>query len=321
MLVRLIAAELDHAARSTVLAERPELRRLVAARVLALPPEAREVVEAASVLGERIVAPIARADDRTHRRRRRARPRPSRGRAARAAFEHALVRDAVYAELSEPRRIALHRAAAEALGGERTRSARHDRRALAACGRTPPLPGVGDARRRCRPRRARLRRRGALRRARGVAARAEIDDAIAQTLVRLAQAQLLQGFAETQRADVRRSCRRGRAQSAAPTSPPTQRWSCTAVDYRACIDRSRRCARTRSTTSTHDDHARRARLLAQLAIDGGGTRRRSGAGGRSRDAGDGRGGALRRRRRTVRGDRRAAPHDHGSRDGRRTVRA
>ncbi len=262
MLVRLIAAELDKPL-DTVLAERPDLRRLVAARVLALPAEAREVVEAASVLGERIVAStLARMTGRTDVRddldlARRA------GVLRGAAFEHALVRDAVYAELSEPRRITLHRAAAEALEAS-----------------APGLPGmiaghwlkVGEHRR-CLAwaTRADDAARAALAydeaahyAALAVSCARETDDSIAQTLVRLAQAQLLQGFAEisaqtcVEAAVAARAV--GRADLAADAALVVHGSGLPGV-YRTVASL---CEEALNDIDAND-HARRARLLAQLA--------------------------------------------------------
>ncbi|HEX7308883.1 ATP-binding protein [Lentzea sp.] len=112
----------------------PELHRLVLSRLDGLSPRAREVLAAASVLGERIdpallatlvgedpAAPLDEAvaarvlqDDGT------------------PAFTHALVRDAVYEELAPSARADLHRRAALALtesGGAPGRIAAHWRRA------------------------------------------------------------------------------------------------------------------------------------------------------------------------------------------------
>lgn len=122
LLVRLVAQDLAaHGDIERLMAERPELRRLVAARAGELTAQTRAVVDAASVLGERIhtallaeltgdadlgpvldeavAAGILRDDT-------------SRGG---LRFEHALVRDAVYAELTPSRRAGLHRQAAQLL--------------------------------------------------------------------------------------------------------------------------------------------------------------------------------------------------------------
>ncbi len=130
LLIRLVAADLgsDGAAAPPdtrrLMTERPQLRRLVAARVSALDAPARELVEAAAVLGERVVpdvlaamlgtaetgirTPLAAAVDAG----------VLRDLGATIQFEHALVRDAVYVGIGA--RADLHRAAAIAL--ERTRS-------------------------------------------------------------------------------------------------------------------------------------------------------------------------------------------------------
>ena len=122
LLVRLAAQDLAaHGDTERLMAERPELRRLVAARANELTAQTRAVVDAASVLGERIdTALLAEMTGRA-----------GLGSALDEAvasgilrddasvpglrFEHALVRDAVYAELTPSRRAALHRQAAELL--------------------------------------------------------------------------------------------------------------------------------------------------------------------------------------------------------------
>ncbi len=128
LLVRLVAEDVgrsgavtDTEMLSRLMAERPQLRQIVAARVAPLEREARAVVDAASVLGERIDAGLL-ARMTGH-------PPGSVQRLLAAAFavgvlrtvnervsfEHALVRDAVYSELSPVRRAELHRRAACAL--------------------------------------------------------------------------------------------------------------------------------------------------------------------------------------------------------------
>lgn len=106
------------------LQERPQVRRLVLGRLAGLPSEVRTLLDAAAVIGERIpVAALTRMTARS----------PEEVTAALAAaagagvlsqgaggiaFEHALVRDAVYAEIGANRRDDLHRAAAEALAAD-----------------------------------------------------------------------------------------------------------------------------------------------------------------------------------------------------------
>lgn len=124
LLVRLAAQDLAaHGDTERLMAERPELRGLVAVRANELTAQTRAVVDAASVLGERIhtallaemagradlgpvldeaVASGILRDDAS---------------APGLRFEHALVRDAIYAELTPSRRAALHRQAAELLAG------------------------------------------------------------------------------------------------------------------------------------------------------------------------------------------------------------
>jgi DNA-binding CsgD family transcriptional regulator/tetratricopeptide (TPR) repeat protein len=122
LLVRLVAQDLAaHGDSERLMAERPELRRLVAARANELTAEARAAVDAASVLGERIhTALLAEMTGRVDL-------GPALDAAVAAGilrdngprgglrFEHALVRDAVYAELAASRRAGLHRQAAQLL--------------------------------------------------------------------------------------------------------------------------------------------------------------------------------------------------------------
>ncbi len=262
LLVSLIAADLGTPL-TAALAERPELRRLVAARVLALPPEARAVVEAASVLGERIVAPILAqmtgrndvADDLDLARRA--------GVLRGQAFEHALVRDAVYAGLPEARRLDLHRAAAEALETNASglpgmitahwRRVGDHRRCLAWAVR------ADDAAR------ATLAFDDAARYAElAVACARDLDEDVAAMLVRLAQVQLLQGFA----ARSAQSCVAAAAAARAAGRPDLAADAALVVHgsglpdvYRVIASLCEDAVRDIDAT----DHARRARLLAQLA--------------------------------------------------------
>src|SRR4051812_17385539 len=128
LLIRLVAGDAaryggGEDALERVLADRPQLRHIVAARVASLGADARQVVETAGVLGERIDADVVAAmtgltgDDL----------RAAVGAATAAGvlraggdpgqlqFEHALVRDAVYAGLPTTARADRHRAAATAL--------------------------------------------------------------------------------------------------------------------------------------------------------------------------------------------------------------
>ncbi|HEU5266751.1 MAG TPA: LuxR C-terminal-related transcriptional regulator, partial [Jatrophihabitans sp.] len=133
LLIRLVAEDLarqpggaDVGSVSRLMTERPQLRRLVAAKVDELDAEVRGIVDAAAVLGERVApetlaamtgAPVPRVRTLLE-------PVLAGGTlqtivgANRYQFEHALVRDAVYAEIAPARRAELHRAAAGAL--ERT---------------------------------------------------------------------------------------------------------------------------------------------------------------------------------------------------------
>ena len=261
LLVRLIAAELDLPLDS-VLIERPELRRLVAARVLALPDDARAVVEAASVLGERIVAPIlARMTGRTD-------VAAELDLARRAgvlrgqAFEHALVRDAVYAELSDARRRELHRAAAEALEAA-----------------APGLPGViaghwrrADDPRRCLPwavraddaARAALAHDDAAGFAKlAVECAGRLDECVAEMLLRQAEVELQQGYAESSA----RTC--VAAAAAAPDDAELVADAALVVHGSGLPEVLQLieplCRRALAIVDP-SDHSRRARLLAQLAI-------------------------------------------------------
>jgi DNA-binding CsgD family transcriptional regulator len=120
LLVRLIATELatSPVGVDELMAQRPQLRRLVAARVAALPEDVQDVLAAASVLAERVFPDVLSAMlGGAHVRDALVQAEHAgvlRGGEA-PAFEHALVRDAVYAELSAARRSELHRAAALAL--------------------------------------------------------------------------------------------------------------------------------------------------------------------------------------------------------------
>lgn len=122
LLVRLAAQDLAaHGDTERLMAERPELRRLVAARVNELTAGTRTVVDAASVLGERIHTTLL-GEMTGH-----SQLGPALDEAMTSGilrdnttppglrFEHALVRDAVYAELTPSRRTALHRQAAQLL--------------------------------------------------------------------------------------------------------------------------------------------------------------------------------------------------------------
>lgn len=259
LLVRLIAADLT-APLAELMAERPELRRLIAARVLALPPDARDVVEAASVLGERIVAPVLAA--MTGRAGVDAELELARqaGVLGPRAFEHALVRDAVYSELGDARRRELHRAAAEAIEAS-----------------APGLPGViaghwqrADEPRRCLPWaiRADDAARAALAYddAAGFAALAvdcaqRIGECVAETLLRRAEVELLQGYAEAAARTCVQAAATDRADLVADAALVVRGSGLPAVHrlIRPLCDRA-------LAMVDPADHSRRARLLAQRAI-------------------------------------------------------
>jgi DNA-binding CsgD family transcriptional regulator len=140
LLIRLVAEDLarttqrgdrrDVASLGRLMSERPQLRRLVAAKVAPLEPDTRRVIDAAGVLGERVAPDVLAAmiDAPEHRVRALLIDAVASGVLGsvdgtdRLQFEHALVRDAVYAEIDPDRRAGLHREAALAL--ERTRA--HD---------------------------------------------------------------------------------------------------------------------------------------------------------------------------------------------------
>ena len=124
LFVRMIA-ERGTLAASDELSGTPELRRLVLARCDRLGEPARDLLGAASVLGERIDPPVLAEVAGLA-------PAPAGALLDQAvaegvlmsapgigelAFTHALVRDAVYDELSPSRRMALHERAARALEG------------------------------------------------------------------------------------------------------------------------------------------------------------------------------------------------------------
>jgi DNA-binding CsgD family transcriptional regulator len=115
-----------------MLAQRADLRRLVAARADELSPQAREILRAASVLGERVTPlELAAVTDLTA-----AELGPLLEEATKAgilrpvvdtpgglAFTHALVRDAVYADLGPSARSQWHRRSAVALESNEGRMA------------------------------------------------------------------------------------------------------------------------------------------------------------------------------------------------------
>ena len=131
MLIRLLAEALvstpaaaDHRPVERLLAQRADLRRLVAARADKLSPQAQEILRAASVLGEQ-VAPVQLArvtdlaaadlsqllDEATMA----GILRPAVDTPGGLSFTHALVRDPVYAELDPTARSEWHRRSAVAL--------------------------------------------------------------------------------------------------------------------------------------------------------------------------------------------------------------
>ncbi|MDT4924482.1 MAG: hypothetical protein QOG01_2195 [Pseudonocardiales bacterium] len=125
LLIRLVAEDLTARGRaadiSRVMVDRPQLRRLVMAKVAGLGTDARHVLDAASVLGERVhLETLAAMTGRTVAAVHVLLGAPfARGIVHESSdglrFEHALVRDAVYEELAADRRPQLHRQAAVAL--------------------------------------------------------------------------------------------------------------------------------------------------------------------------------------------------------------
>ncbi len=132
LLVRLVARDLaervpaggspDAAAQlARLVGERPQLRRLVGARVAMLPPDVQDLLDVAAVVGERLdPAVLARAtaaevQDVSAQLAVAVDAGVLRSRGDGLLFEHALVRDAVYAGLSPDARGELHRRVALAL--------------------------------------------------------------------------------------------------------------------------------------------------------------------------------------------------------------
>ena len=135
LLVRLVA---EHTARGEEPADRPDLRRLVVARLAGFTPAARELLDLGAVLGERIPLEVLAALT--------GRESPQtldllaaaladgvlRRTADGVRFEHALVRDAVYAEIEPSAALEAHRRCAAALadlGAEAALVATHWQRA------------------------------------------------------------------------------------------------------------------------------------------------------------------------------------------------
>lgn len=277
LLVRLVAEDL--AARApvgdlgAVMAQRPQLRRLVLAKTLPLGAGARDVLDAASVLGERVRPALLEATTRR-----------SAEQVARAidealelgvlvdtgegiAFEHALVREAMYEDLAPGRRTALHRAAAQALAGVAAPAA-----PVAAHWRRADGP---DAREQCRVwaeraddhARAALAHDDAVRFARLAVDRADARTAggaeRARLLVRLAEALMLVSRAE----DALHACTEAAALAEAAERPDLLALAglvIHGVGHPLVVRAVRRiCERALASV---DDHALRARLLAQIAV-------------------------------------------------------
>ena len=136
LLIRLVAEDLARTGRSgerrggasfgRLMSERPQLRRLVAAKVAPLEADTRRLIDAAGVLGERVAPDVLAVmidapEDRVRVLLSEAVATGVLGSVDgtdRLQFEHALVRDAVYADIGAQHRADLHRKAALAL--ERT---------------------------------------------------------------------------------------------------------------------------------------------------------------------------------------------------------
>lgn len=130
LLIRLVAEDLarsgtrvDALTVHRLMNDRPQLRRLVMAKLAPMDRSARDVLDGAAVLGDRVdVALVAAAVDAPVEQ---VRPRLDEARSAGVLrdggetrgllFEHALVRDAIYADIPYERRTQLHRRAAIAL--------------------------------------------------------------------------------------------------------------------------------------------------------------------------------------------------------------
>jgi DNA-binding CsgD family transcriptional regulator len=270
LLIRLVVADLagDAGALDQLMSERPHLRQLVAARVSGLSERTRSAVEAASVLGERVdpaLLGLSPADLQASWREARAAGVLSDG--DEWVFEHALVRDAVYAGLPAARRAELHRAAA--LAWERSAApppgvvATHWQRAHEPARCLPWAERADDAARAAlayddATRFAEL----ALHCARATAAG---DAERARLLVRLAEAQALDGFVERSAETCREAAvlaeRVGRSDLLAEAALVVQGVGHPAVHRIVPAI----CERALAVVA-EDRPVTRARLLAQLAV-------------------------------------------------------
>lgn len=280
--VRLIAEDLTTqggvptpGALEHLMVDRPELRRLITAKVDALHPDTRALLDAASVLGERI-DPSALEAMTGHP--------PARLRALLAEavtggvlreatdgvrFEHALVRDAVYATLPSGRRHDLHRGAALALAATSSLAGPITTHWQRADGPDARAQAQGWAETADEQARAALAHDDAARFA-GIAVRSARDRTVdgselARVLIRHAEAALLANQVEActqscaEAADLAETA--GRVDLLAQAGlvihgvgdPPVQQLA------------SRICTRALAGLDP-GDHTTRARLLAQLAV-------------------------------------------------------
>ena len=279
LLIRLVAEYLGgrgpRGSLEDVMSERPQLRRLVAAKVDVLAPEARATIEAASVVGERLnpqVLAVMTSRDQMEIRSHLA-DATAAGVLTETAdgvvFEHALVRDAVYARLDAAERGVLHRYAAQALNAASAPAgpiAMHWRRAAGA-----------EAVRLCQEWSERADDQARTSRAHDDASRfatlavvcareRRVDDAeLARQLIRQAEADALCTRTDAcvtacaEAADLAEAC--GRADLLAASGLVAHGVG----DARALVVVSGICKRALALVDT-DDHATRARLLAQISV-------------------------------------------------------
>ncbi len=277
LLIRLLAEDL--AARGTsagidaLMTDRPQLRRLVIAKVAGLSAETRGLIDAASVLGERVERRVltvmagGRVGDVDVLLAEALATGVLREAGDGVLFEHALVRDAVYGELSAARREHLHRCAARALESTAAPAgpiAAHWQRADGpdALARCQQWAVAADEQARTAFAYDDAARSAEL----AVAcARKRADDELPRVLIRCAQAQLLANHTEAsvdtcvEAAD--RAAADGHADLVAQAGlvihgvrhPP------------ALLLIARICERGVALVDA-DDHVTRARLLAQIAV-------------------------------------------------------
>ena len=285
LLIRLVAEDIasragtdDAALIDRLMEARPQLRRLVAAKVAPLEAGVRQLIDAASVLGERIdVALLAAVTDhsvaqiQTQLEIARTTGVLRDGGADGLLFEHALVRDAVYGELSPSRRAELHRAAASAL------ETRGDDTAAGSIAAHWERVDDADAVRRClhwaevadERARASLAHDDAARFAElAVACARRVgvpDEELARLLIRLAEAQFLANFFEksvtacVEAADLADAVGRPELLAAAGLvihgmGSPLVQQAIPAICERAL------------RTLAPEDHVTRSRLLSQIAV-------------------------------------------------------